>query len=254
MSTYRSLALLLCLAAVTACEKNAVQDITAPLPSARIKFFNFGVNAPAVNFYAGERKMTAIFSSTGTESTAGTAYGVGAAGGLYTGIEPGQHTLSGRIAGATDKDLPISELAATIEDGKKYSFYQSGFYDPETKTVDAFIVEDPFSEEFDYSVAKVRLVNAIANAEPLILHAALRDTVLDEFVVGAAVPYKSAGAFTDLPNGVYDLTARYEDGTVAISRTGVSFSAGRIYTMTARGDITVTTGTNAAVLDLRLNR
>ena len=48
MNTLRSIAMLLCTIALTACEKNAVQDITGSLPGARVKFFNFGVGAPAV--------------------------------------------------------------------------------------------------------------------------------------------------------------------------------------------------------------
>ncbi len=65
MNRYRSLALLLWAAVCSACDKNAVQDITGPLASARIKFFHFGVNAPGVNFYANDTKMTAITSATG---------------------------------------------------------------------------------------------------------------------------------------------------------------------------------------------
>ena len=42
--------MLCCAIALAGCEKNAVQDITGSLPGARIKFFNFGVNAPQVNF------------------------------------------------------------------------------------------------------------------------------------------------------------------------------------------------------------
>ncbi|HLE56573.1 MAG TPA: hypothetical protein VJB15_05765, partial [Rhodothermia bacterium] len=104
MNRYGSFAVLLCAAALASCdyEKNAVQDITGALPSARIKFFNFGVNAPGVNFYANDTKMTAIFTATGTEATTGVVYGAVGAGGLYSGIAPGQYTLSGKIAAATD--------------------------------------------------------------------------------------------------------------------------------------------------------
>jgi len=52
MNTFRSIAVLLCAASLAACEKNAVQDITGTLPSAKVRFFNFGVGAPGVNFYA----------------------------------------------------------------------------------------------------------------------------------------------------------------------------------------------------------
>ena len=256
MIRYRFFALLLGAAALSACDKNAVQDITGPLPAARVRFFNFGVNAPSVNFYANDTKMTATSSGTGVEATTGVSYGGVGSGGMYAGIDPGQHTFSGRIAATTDKDLPISNLTATLEDGKKYSMYQSGFYNTTAKTVDAFIVEDPFPDEFDYSVAYVRFVNAISNAQPMTMYIT-PDSGGAAVAIGGEVAYKSAGAFTAVPSGLYDLATRYTDSTTnKIIRANVSFSAGRVYTITARGDITITstTLTNRPFLDNTLNR
>ena len=257
MNRYRSLAVLLCAAAaLSSCDENAVQDITGSPPGSRIKFFNFGVNAPGVNFYANNTKVTAISSATGVESTNGVTYGNVGSGGLYGGIAPGQYTFSGRIAAATDKDLAISSVQMTLETGKNYSYYQSGFYNSTAKTVDAFIVEDPFIDNFDYSVAYVRFVNAISNADPMTLHLT-HTTSGAEVVVGGAVAYKAAGAFTPVPGGVYNLGTVYTGSTTnAISRTNVSFVPGRIYTITSRGDITVisTTATNRPFLDNTLNR
>ena len=256
MNRFRSLAVLLCAAMLTSCEKNGIQELMTSAPGARIKFFNYGVNAPGVNFYANNAKMTAIGSATGTEAVIGTAYGAAGSGGFYSGIAPGQYTLTGRIAAATDKDVAISNVAASLADGKFYSYYQSGFYNTTTKTVDAFIVEDPFVAEIDYSVAYVRFVNAISNANPMTLYVKNRATGA-EVTVGAAVPYKGAGAFVAVPNGVYDLSTRYTGvATNAISRTEVSFSAGLVYTIGARGDITVTSTTAATrpILETSQNR
>lgn len=256
MKINRAFIALVCAAALVACEKNAVQDITGTLPGAEIKFFNFGVGAPAVNFYANDTKITAVLSGTGSESTAGVGYGGVGAGDYYTGIEPGQYTLSGRISGAEDKDLPISSLQVTIEDGKRYSFYHSGFYDPETKTVDAFIVEDAFPAEIDYTQAYVRFVHTIVNAEPMTLYAKNRTTE-EEFVIGGEVAYQSAGAFVPVPNGAYDLSARYagSDESVIV-RENVTFAIKKVYTIGARGDMTVTSGTDTfrPFLDLTSNR
>ena len=65
MNIHKPIAALLAVAALASCdyEKNAVQDITGTLPTAAIRFFNFGINAPAVNFYADGTKLTAISSS-----------------------------------------------------------------------------------------------------------------------------------------------------------------------------------------------
>jgi len=267
MTIFRSLVALLCVAVLAGCEKDAVQDITGPLPAARIKFFNFGVNAPGVNFYANNTKMTAVSSTactpptnnpacttTGIESTTGVVYGGAASGGLYAGIAPGQYTLSGRIAAATDKDHPIATVTAAIENGKQYSFYVSGVYNPTTRSADAFVVEDAYPAAADFSAAQVRFVNAVFNASPMTLYAR-NTTTGQEYAIGGAVAYKAGGAFTAIPNGSYDLSTRTAgSATNVVVRSGVSFSGGRVYTITARGDMVSAVAANRPVLDNTANR
>ena len=256
MKTFRSIAILLGAVALASCDKNAVQDITGSLPGARIKFFNFGVNAPQVNFYANATKMTAITSATGVESTLGVGYGSVGAGGFYSALTPGQYTFAGRIAATVDKDLVVSTVPSTLADGKSYSFYMSGFYDATAKTVEGFVVEDPYVSALDFTVAYVRFVNAISNSSPMTMYAR-NTTTLAEVAIGAAVAYKSAGVFMAVPNGVYDLSTRLAGVTTnAIARTAVSLSAGKVYTISARGDMTVvsTTATNRPFLDNTANR
>ena len=256
MNTLRSIAMLLCAVALTACEKNAVQDITGSLPGARIKFFNFGTNAPAVNFYANDSKITAITSATGVEAVTGVSSGGVGSGGFYSAIQPGAYTFTGKIAAAVDKDLVVSRATATLVDGKAYSFYISGIYNTATKTAEAFLVEDPFVDTLDYTVAYVRFVNAIPNANPMTLYARNPTTGV-ELPVGGAVAYKAGGAFVALPGAVYDISTRYAGSTTnVITRTGVSFSVGKVYTIGARGDITVVSTTLATrpQLDNTANR
>lgn len=258
MSRYRAFAALLCAAALTSCdyEKIAVQDIDDPSPGAQVKFFNFGIGAPDVNFYANETKVTGILTTAGTEATAGVPFGGVASAGMYSGLAPGQYTLSGRISATTDKDLAISTVSATLETGKRYSFYQAGPYNTTTKKVDAFVVEDPFAEEINWTAATVRLVNAIYNANPMTL--VLTNVETNQvYTIGGPVAYKAAGAFATVPEGVYNLATRYTGSTTnAISRTSVTLSASRVYTVSTRGDITVTstTAANRPFLDVTLNR
>jgi hypothetical protein len=253
-----SIAGLLGAALLTACsfEKNAVQDITGDISSARIKFYNFGVGAPSVNFYANDTKMTAITSATGAESALGVAYGGLGSGGFYDAIAPGTYTITGKISAATDKDLVVASAPATIVDGKYYSYFISGVYNTTTKTVESFIVEDPIPA-LDFSKAYVRFVNAIPNSQPMVLNLTPATAgVGTDAVVGAAVPYKSAGDFVGVQAGVaYNLGTRVAGATTdAISRTGITFASGRVYTIAARGSMTVTTGTNAPFLDNTANR
>ena len=256
MKTLRTLAIVLSAIALASCEKNAVQDITGTLPGVRIKFFNFGVNAPSVNFYAGAQKMTATVSATGVEAVTGVSYGSVGASGFYSAIDPGAYAVTGKIAATVDKDLTVSTVSTTLVTGKAYSVYMSGFYDATAKTVEGFVVEDPFDAALDYTQAYVRFVNAISNSTPMTMYAK-NTTTLTESAVGAAIAYKGAGAFVATPAGVYDLSTRTAGSSAnAIARTAVSLVAGRVYTISARGDMTVvsTTATNRPFLDNTANR
>ena len=229
---------------LAACSGRGVQDLTATSPSSAVKFYNFALNAPSVNFFANDVKVTATNSTSGAESTAGTGYGSVAAGGFYTGIAPGAYTLSGRISATVDNGVPIASTPVTLADGKGYSYYLSGPYNAATKQSDAFIVEDAVPP-IDYSQTFVRFVNAIYNANPLTLYA--KNTVTgDSVAIGGAQAYKGASAFVAMPGAAYDLTARYTgSNTAVITRAGVSFSTGRSYTISARGDITVVSSSAA---------
>jgi hypothetical protein len=263
MNRYASTAALLGAALLASCsyEKNTIPDISAPLTtaSALVRFFNFAVNAPQVNFYAGTQKVTAaIETSPGVESTSGVAYGSAGGGGFYSAIAPGAYTLTGNISATTDKDLAISSAPATLDAGKTYSFYMSGFYNTTTKKADGFVVLDDFTPAIDWSGAYVRFVNTISNSSPMILYA--KDTTVTpntEVALGAAIAYQGAGAFTKIPVGVYNLSTRLAgSSTNVIARSAVGFGPGKVYTITARGDITVTstTATNRPILDNTANR
>ncbi len=263
------MAALLGAVAFTACDKNAVQVITAPVAGSYVRFANFGVSAPGVNFYANDAKLSAISATgcvvptdplcatTGLESTTGVASGAYAiASGLYFSVVPGQYTLTGRIAAATDKNLSVSTATSALDDGKYYTFYISGKYNTTAKTVEGFVIEDPIGTTVDYTVARVRFVNAIAGSNPGALGVGNTTTSVVTVIGTAPVAYKSGSAFTSIPGGVYDIAALFPVGTgsTAVARTGVSFLAGRTYTVTARGDITATTGTTVPTLDNTANR
>ena len=254
----RKLALLLGIVALAACDKNATQidDITAPLAGARVKFFNFGINAPSVNFFANATKITAISSTTGVESNVGVGYGAAGAGGFYTQIKPGQYNFGGRITTVIDNGVAVATIPGTVADGKAYSVYLSGFYDATAKQVEGFVVEDNFALEPDYTQALVRFVNASPNSVPMQL-VARNTTSMEEKALGALTAYKAGGAFVGLPLGGYDLFIRSSaTGPAVVTRTAVAFSPGRVYTITLRGDMTVTstTATNRPFLDNTANR
>lgn len=257
MHRFRPLAGLLA-AALAACGAGGPQELVATTPASRVKFFNFGVNAPGVNFYANDIKLTAASStactppsgpaclSQGIASATGTTYGNAAAGGFYAGVAPGQYTLNSRIAAATDSGATIANVPATLDDGKSYSFYVSGIYNATTKTVDAFVVEDNYPQRVSADTTYIRFVNAVSNSGPLTLFFR-NPTTSAATQASPPVAYRAAGGFVAIPGGLLaDLLVRAAGSTTnAAVLTGTSFSAGRVYTITARGDITVSSSTAA---------
>lgn len=275
MRLHRTFAAALSAVALGACGSDAVQELTGPVPTAAVRFFNYSAGAPSVHFYAGDRKLTATTSascqaaqdppvtatdttclSIGIQSANGISYGNVSANGQYTGIEPGQYTITGRPMTASGSGAPISTLPATIEEGKRYSVYQSGIYDAATTTADVFVIEDDVPAAIDWSNSLVRFVNAIGNSEPMMLTAVNAETG-EEIALGGLVAYRAAGAFIELPPGSYDLHARVEgSATDAIVRTSALIERGRAYTVTARGDMTVvsTTASTRPFLDYTSHR
>lgn len=239
---------------VTACEKNKLPEIAGPLTGgAAVKFFNFAVGSPNVNFYVNDTKVTGVSSTacylltdanrqqcltSGSEATTGVAYG-GAGNGTsayYSDVTAGSVSIAGKITTTTDYGVAIANLQSTVAAGKFYSYYLSGIYDPTTKKSDAFIVEDVIPAQ-DFSIAYVRFVNASSTTQPLILYAKDKVTGV-ETAIGGAVAYKSAGSFVAVPwNASYDLSARQAGSSTSVfTRTTVSWSSGGVYTITARGN------------------
>jgi hypothetical protein len=245
--------LLVAAAALSACERNAVQQIAGPPEGgAAVRFFNFSAGSPAVNFYMNDAKVTGISTTqcfpitdanrqqcttAGIEATTGVTYGNAGNGTLawYSDVKPGQNNLQARVAVTADNGLTIANLPANIVQGRYYSYYLSGIYNAATKTAESFIIEDVLPP-IDVSTAYVRFVNASGNPLPLTLILTNR-TTQEVITLATGIEYKAGSAFIAVPNGSYDLAARNPGATTnVILRTAVGFSNGRVYTITARGN------------------
>lgn len=268
-SRYSFLLLLAAVATAAACEKNAVQILDDPDAGngANVKFFNFAVGSPQVNFYVNDQKVTAISTtacfilddtnrdaclSAGREATTGVAYGSAGNGpnAYYSDVAAGQVTITGRIAATTDKNLVIANAPATVEAGKFYSYYMSGIYNTTAKTSDAFIVEDVMPPE-SFEVAYVRFVNASSTTQPMTLFVTHRVTT-EVTPIGGPVAYRSASGFVAVTPASYDLATRTANSaTNVFTRAQITFAPGRAYTITARGN---TATASTMLLDNTANR
>lgn len=260
MKKLTSIAVLLLSATVlSSCGEEAFPDITGPIAESRIKFFNFGVGAPGVYFYANGNKVAGISAvsvvidaATGVvtsskESVTGTTYGNVTSGGYYSAIAPGSYDLKAQLADTTQRATVVSSVATTIASGKFYSYYVSGAYSTATKSAEAFVVEDNFPVNMDWTQAHVRFVNAGSTTAPLTLYGTNTTTATPEAAIGAITAYKGASAFVGVPTGSYTLVAKDAGGASKVTRSAVSFSAGRVYTITVRG-------TTSLFLDNTTNR
>jgi hypothetical protein len=266
MKKFHFAAALLGMLVLAACDKNTVQTIDGPLAGSYVKFFNFGVNAPAVNYYSDNVKITAINNTTcqtaqpdpkclttGIESATGISYGNVGNAGLYSAIAPGSHTFAGKSVAPADSGAFVTTVTSSIAQGQYYSLYTSGIYNSTTKSVESFVVQDSFPA-IDFTRAYVRFVNAVSNSSPMILYA--KDpTSGNEVAVSPAVAYKGASSFVALPPGTYDLNLRAPNSsTNLVTRTGVQFTVARSWTITVRGDMTASSGTNKPALDNTANQ
>lgn len=271
MTRHKCLALLLGATAVTACGDKTIQTIAAPVTAtsgALVKFFNFSVGAPGVNFYENATKVTAVATTacvapndtttvcttTGSEATSGTTYSNAANAGLYALLAAGSDTLRGKIISTTATNgVNVSNTTTTLVAGSYYSYFLSGIYNGATNASDAFIIVDTLPT-LSFNSAYVRFVNAISNSQPMTLYAK-NDSSLVETSVGAITAYQGEGGFVAVPQAIYDLNTRTAgSSTNLITKTQVSFLAGHVYTITARGDMTAGSGTNKPALDNTANR
>jgi len=264
MSRIRIFAALIGAAALAGCEKNAVQDITQPVAGgAFIRFQNYGVNVPGVNFYANDQKLTAISAATctpptdpkctaaGIESTTGVVYGASANGGNYSMVAPGQYTLTGRIAAATDNGLAVSTMSTTLADGKFYTYMLSGIYNSATKQSDGFIIEDALPTTFDYTKAYIRVVNASPNSPAISLTTKLQGSTT-VVPIATSIGYKSASPIVTIETGLTDLTFTFA-GLPPLVVAGQNVTGGHVVTFTVRGDA-LATGTNGLTMSASVNR
>ena len=117
--------LILCAVAlvVTACDENAIPELTEPVAddSTFVKFFLNSDDAPVVNFYFDDKKVSAVSSSTDDE-VKGNAYGTVFPSNAYALISAGSFNINA-------KDLEgniVATKSFTFENDKHYSAYLLG--------------------------------------------------------------------------------------------------------------------------------
>ena len=251
----------------SSCEKNAVTDITVPYSGAQLKYYNFAINGPTVNFYANDIKTTATLTASGVESAAGVNFGglvplrgyslapIGSV--KFSSLTPSTMVVNNALG--QGPNIETSTVTKTVEDGKNYSYYTSGIYDYVTKKSDAFIIDDTLPAA-DTSIAYIRVVNPGHNTTALSLELTQTITNVNPSIPPivivttpiTSVAYKTASAYIPVKQGSYTLRLIDSPSGKVVTRAATSFLKGRLYTFTLRGNLI--TGTPAPFLDFTENR
>lgn len=228
---------------IYACDKTDIQTIDGSVKATGIKFFNFAVGSPVVNYYANDVKVSSAVSTTGAESgTVGLTYGAAyPANNAYATIDPGTYDFKATrpSTAAADPNLVINKLTTSLAANKNYSLYMCGFYDATAKTTDAFLLEDVLPA-LDTGFAYVRFVNVSPNANPVDFYLKLKEAPGTEISIAKNIAFKAGSAFVKVPQSVYNLIVRNANSMDdVVIREDLSVTKSNLYTFSLRGDITI---------------
>ena len=246
---------------IVSCKEEAVLNINEPIVGARVKLYNFAINAPTVNFYSSDTKISAVLSATGVESINGVSFG-----NVYPtigyGLSPEGQRLFKAITPSTitttTPNMTIATVSAEVVNDKFYSVFVSGIYNTTYKKAEMFVVEDNFPKGLDTAATYIRLVNTVFNTSTLKAVLTRTTTVtgqpnlVENFTLADAVPYKGASPFMAFKPGAYSITVTDATTGKVVSRAAISLLRERVYTLALRGNLI--TGAPAPAIDFTTNQ
>lgn len=223
--------------------------VRAPLSDhGQVRFYNFVINGPTVNFYANGVKSTGITSTTGQEAANGVGWGGTHPNIGYVEIPAGSNV---NIESITPKNMLIpasnpnnyepgivssSLIIPEIEPLKQYSVYLSGYWDKVNKKSKSFYIKDEMPG-VDTASTFIRFVNSgVEAAGNLKFVVTNRDTLIGTIMIDDKVPYGGASKFIAVPYGTYNVKIYTISGDSLI-RNGLALSPDRVHTFALRGDI-----------------
>lgn len=234
-----------------ACEENAIPERTEYVESgAMIRFSHASQDAPMVNFYLNDNKVTAksptltnretglFWSSTLANTIHPATYG-------YVNVPAGSYTLHAidttTIAGSTalTKNKVVS-TSIKLDEKQFYTSYLVGA----ANSLEILTIKDELPEP-DFSKAYVRFVNGMAGAPAGFDVVATRTAPTTEtLTLASAIQYKSNSGYVALAPGTYNLALFLEGSTKAYTTwTSGTIAAGKVYTFYTKGNYTTTPGT-----------
>ncbi len=236
----KSLFLLLIAGTFASCEKESFvesSEYVIPQDNAiRLKILTVAPEAPAVNFFINDKKITGVNNATGINN----GYGYN---GLYPDLgylvvnNAAAYNLKAKVAGAAseDADLTVLDQNLNLEDGKQYTLFTSK-YDATNKKISNYtLIEDKRPTPTpDTSKTYIRLVNLLNDVSGLTL-----EHVNVEKVLVNNLPYGEASDFISIDNpgqaNEYKLI-NAADGSSVLNITSYTLVKGRCLTIYCYGN------------------
>jgi len=228
----------------TSCDENAIPELTEPVSNnaTYLKFFFHVEDAPSLNIYFDDQKVSAV-SSSNTDEEKGNTYGSVFPSNAYALIPSGNFSVNA-------KDLDgniVASTNASFADDKNYSAYLVGT----TDSYEIFVMEDNLPP-LDRVKIYWRFVNTMANMPFAVDVFAIKDAIVatedspaqDTQIIslGSGLGFKQAGDYKELEPGNYTFKV-FEAGTEYDVETSEPYiqntvnvgSKGRVYSTQIRG-------------------
>lgn len=241
----KSLILLMAILPFVACTKNAIPELTEDVPpdATFVKFFFHVEDAPGLNFYLGDQKVSAENSST-SDQEQGSGYGDVYPSNAYAIVPSGNFEVKAKeLSGNT-----IASAEANFMPSTHYSVYLVGT----TENYDVFVMEDQLPPD-DRVKIYWRFVNTMANmpfkvdfyavraAEPA--SGSIPAQPVQVVSLGMSIGFKEAGDYKELQPGNYTFKV-FESGTDYDRETSEPYlqskvnlgTKGRTYSTQIRGE------------------
>lgn len=257
---------------LSSCEENAIVEQTDYVTTgANVRFSVAAQDAPTVNFYLNDQRITAkpatadgfptglFWSSTIANTMYPGGYG-------YANVPAGSYTLRAIQDATTTIDTTIkapgdtlftkrlvepkviASVPVNLTTSSNFSAYLVGMketVDAVEKTVFDIVVVNDEIPPYDFSKSFVRFVNVMSNAPGnFTIKAVGTDPVTDTVVVATNIPFKGQTNYVAITPGVYNISVFMEGKPTAYTTwTAGNILPGRTYTFFTRGNYVLAPGT-----------
>lgn len=252
-----TVALLVVVLTLGACEKNAILEMTEPVTSgAHMKFFFHVDGAPRSNFYLDNKKVTGV-SSNNDGDVLGNLYRSVYPSNAYAMVPSGNFSLAAYGIENSESTEMLASADVALQENKHYSAYLAGT----TDNYEVAIIEDNLPPA-DHTTIHWRFVNTMANMPDAVDVYAVKKAVApteenpegeDEQIIslGTNIGFKEHGNYVMLETGrytykVYISGTDYDPSTTTpyLQHSVTLASLGRVYSTQIRGEYSESPASN----------